>query len=85
MAIHAEGDVDVPLQRFTAVDAAGVFLEDEAVAFTAGRRVLGREMRKAHALDVVDSMTIRADGGEIEEALIVETPPVDALTVFMVG
>jgi hypothetical protein len=42
-------------------------------------------MRKAHALDVVDSMTIRADGGEIEEALVVETPPVDALTVFMVG
>jgi len=85
VAIHAEGDIGVPLQRFTAVDAAGVFLEDQPVAFAAGRRVLGREMGRAHALDIVNAVTVRADRGEIEQALVVEAPAVDALAIFLVG
>ncbi len=67
------------------MDAAGVFLEDEAVALAACRRVLCWKMRNARALDVVDSMAVRANRGEIEQALVVERPAVDALPVFVVG
>jgi hypothetical protein len=66
VAIHAERDVGIPLERFASVDAPLVFLEDQAMALAAGRRVFGREMGRAHALDVVDAVTVRADRGKIE-------------------
>lgn len=85
VAIHAKRDVGVPFQRFTTVDAAGVFLENEAMAFAAGRRIFGGEMGNAPPLNIVNSMTVRADRGEIEQALVVESAAVDTLAVFLVG
>ena len=85
VAVDAKGNIDVAFRGLSAMDAALVFLEDEAVALAARRRVLRLQVGRAHALDVVDAVAIGADRREIEQALVVEGEAVDALAVFLEG
>ena len=66
------------------MDAALEFVEDEDMAAAAGLGVLGLEMERSGRLDIVDAVTVRADGGEGDEALVEQGPAVDARPVFAV-
>ena len=85
MAVDAQGSVDVAFEGLPAVDALFIFVKNEGVAFSAGLRILGRQMRLSDALDVVDSVAVRANGGKRRQAFLEEGFAVNALHIFLIG
>ena len=85
MAVDAQGSVDVAFEGLPAVDALFIFVKNEYVAFSAGLRIFSRKMRLSDALDIVDAVAVRANGGKRRQAFLEEGFAVDALHIFLIG